>query len=93
MHPAAMDPDESPLKFPCDFPIKAFGRDTGDFDELVLALVSEHAPEVTRDMISTRSSRRGRYLAVTVRLRAQSRAQLDRIYESLSAHERVLAAL
>ena len=88
-----MNPDESPLQFPCDFPIKAFGRHTGDFDDLVLALVSEHAPEVTRDMLSTRSSRGGRYLAVTVNLRAQSRAQLDRIYESLSAHERVLAAL
>lgn len=88
-----MNSDESPLEFPCDFPIKAFGRDTGDFDELVLTLVSEHAPEVTHEMLSTRSSRGGRYLAVTVHLRAQSRAQLDRIYEDLSAHERVLAAL
>jgi putative lipoic acid-binding regulatory protein len=59
----------------------------------VLALVSEHAPEVSHEMLSTRSSRGGRYLAVTVHLRAQSRAQLDRIYEDLSAHKRVLAAL
>ncbi|MDX1610502.1 MAG: DUF493 domain-containing protein [Halofilum sp. (in: g-proteobacteria)] len=88
-----MNPEESPLQFPCDFPIKAFGRDTGDFDDLVLALVNEHAPEVTRDMLSTRSSRAGRYVAVTVNLRARSRDQLDRIYRALSAHERVLAAL
>jgi len=88
-----MNEDESPFEFPCDFPIKAFGHDTGDFDELVLELVSEHAPGLTREQLTTRSSSGGRYLSVTVHLRAESRDQLDRIYESLSAHERVLAAL
>lgn len=88
-----MNEDESPFEFPCDFPIKAFGHDTGDFDELVLELVSRHAPELTRDQLTTRSSSGGRYLSVTVHLRAESRDQLDRIYQSLSAHERVLAAL
>lgn len=88
-----MNEDESPFEFPCDFPIKAFGQDTGDFDELVLELVSAHAPEVTRAHLTTRSSSGGRYLSVTVHLRAESRDQLDRIYEDLSAHERVLAAL
>lgn len=88
-----MNQDDSPFEFPCDFPIKAFGQDTGDFDELVLELVGRHAPELTREQLSTRSSSGGRYLSVTVHLRAESRDQLDRIYESLSAHERVLAAL
>ena len=41
----------------------------------------------------TRASRGGRYLAVTVTVRAQSRDQLDDIYRALSAHERVLFAL
>lgn len=88
-----MQRDDSPFEFPCDFPIKAFGHDTGDFDQLVLELVSQHAPELTREQLTTRSSRRGRYLSVTVHLRARSREQLDRIYQALSAHDRVLAAL
>jgi putative lipoic acid-binding regulatory protein len=38
-------------------------------------------------------SRHGRYESVTLTVRASSRAQLDAIYQELSAHERVLVAL
>lgn len=81
------------LEFPCDFPIKAFGHDTGDFGLLVVELVRPHAPEVTADDLVTRSSRGGRYLAVTITVRAVSREQLDNIYYALTGHERVLVAL
>ena len=88
-----MTDEETLFEFPCDFPVKAFGHDTGDFDHVVMELIRPHAPEITRDTIETRSSRGGRYLAVTVTVRAVSRAQLDCIYEALSADERVLVAL
>ena len=88
-----MSEEDTLLEFPCDFPIKAFGHDTGDFGELVTALVREHAPEVTDEAVRTRPSRGGRYLAVTVTVRARSRAQLDDIYRALTAEERVLFAL
>jgi hypothetical protein len=87
------DEEDTLLEFPCDFPIKAFGHDTGDFGALVRDLVREHAPEVTDAAVRTRASRGGRYLAVTVTVRARSRAQLDRIYHALTAEERVLFAL
>lgn len=85
--------DDSPFDFPCDFPIKAFGHDEGDFADHVVRLVHRHAPEVTRSAARTRQSRGGRYLAVTVTVRATSRDQLDRIYRELSADEGVLFAL
>ena len=85
--------DESPFEFPCDFPVKAFGHDQGDFTDHVVRLVHRHAPEVTREEATSRQSRGGRYRAVTVTVRATSRAQLDRIYEELSADEGVLFAL
>jgi len=88
-----MKEEESAIDFPCDFPIKAFGHDTGDFDELVMQLIQQHAPEVTSDAVRTRPSRGGRYLAVTVTIRAHSRRQLDDIYHALTAEERVLFAL
>lgn len=87
-----MDAD-SPLRFPCDFPIKAFGEDCGEFDAVVMDLVREHAPEVTADDMIVRASSAGRYLAVTVTIRARSRGQLDAIYQALTADERVLFAL
>lgn len=85
--------EESLLEFPCEFPIKAFGNDNGDFEAAVVALVRTHAPGIAIDQVESRSSRAGRYLAVTVRVRAEERAQLDSIYQALSADERVLMAL
>ncbi len=88
-----MSEEDTLFEFPCDFPVKAFGHDTGDFRDLVMGLVQQHAPEVTASAVHTRPSRGGRYLAVTVTVRAQSRAQLDSIYYTLTAEERVLFAL
>lgn len=85
--------DESPFEFPCDFPVKAFGHDDGAFTERVVDLIQRHAPEVTNTGARTRPSRGGRYLAVTVTVRATSRAQLDAIYRELSADDGVLFAL
>ena len=85
------------FSFPCDFPIKAFGRLDDDreqaFESTVLRLVQSHAPEVGPDDISTRESRGGRYAAVTVHINAQSQAQLDAIYADLTASDRVLMSL
>lgn len=88
-----MSEQESLLEFPCDFPIKAFGIDSGDFEAVVVELVRAHAPGVTIARVYSRSSRAGRYLSVTVEVRADSRAQLDAIYHALTADERVLMAL
>lgn len=87
------DDGTSPLEFPCDFPVKAFGRDTGDFDAVVVELVRGHAPGVHIESVAMRNSSRGRYVSVTVNLRAFNREQLDAIYRALTADDRVLFAL
>lgn len=83
--------DESLIEFPCEFPVKAFGRDADGFAERVIELVRRHAPAARID--TARPSRSGRYVAVTVRVRATSREQLDAIYGDLAADECVLNAL
>ncbi len=75
------------IDFPCDFPIKAIGPARDDLDAIVFALVRPHAPDLGEGALSVRASRSGRYLSVTVRLRATSQEQLDAIYRSLSASE------
>jgi putative lipoic acid-binding regulatory protein len=85
--------DESPLVFPCDFPIKAMGEAAPDFDSLVVSLVRRHCPDLLEGAVSVRLSSGGRYMSVTVRINARNRAQLDDIYHELTAHERVLVAL
>ena len=81
------------LTFPCTIDIKAMGKNSPRFEALVHEIVSRHiGPE---DLLSctSRESRGGNYLAITLSIRASARAQLDSIYEALSASPDVLMAL
>lgn len=81
------------MQFPCSFPIKAMGHADTGFAARVLEIVRRHAPEIGDDAIQYRPSVGGKYLSVTVTIEAQSRAQLDAIYQELSDCEQVLVAL
>jgi putative lipoic acid-binding regulatory protein len=85
--------DDTLFDFPCDFPIKVMGRDTAEFHATARRLVEKHAGPLPDDAIQTASSRNGRFVSITVTVRAQSREQLDAIYREVSAHEDVLWAL
>lgn len=88
-----MSEQESLLEFPCQFPIKAMGKYSEHFDALVVEIVRRHAPDIREGAVSSRPSKAGSYLAVTVTIEAQSRAQLDAIYQALTDHPDVLMAL
>ncbi len=81
------------FQFPCEFPIKVMGRDSESFRSLTLAIVERHAGPLAAGSISERQSRKGRFLALTYTIRAESRAQLDRIYQELTDSGVVLVAL
>ncbi|RJS94639.1 YbeD family protein [Salinisphaera sp. Q1T1-3] len=85
--------DDTLLEFPCAFDVKAFGRHDTDFEQTVYELVKAHAPALTQNDISARSSSGGRYLAVTASIRAESKAQLDAIYQALTDSDQVLMSL
>lgn len=81
------------FQFPCEFPIKVMGRDSESFRSLTLAIVERHAGPLAAESISERLSRKGRFLALTYTIRAESRAQLDRIYQELTDSGVVLVSL
>jgi hypothetical protein len=81
------------FQFPSDFPIKVMGRDSESFRTLTLAIVERHAGPIAAENISERMSSKGKFLALTYTIRAQSRAQLDRIYQDLTDSGVVLVAL
>lgn len=85
--------EETLLKFPCEFPIKAFGQSQADFDSLVVAIVRRHAPNLGEGAVASRPSKGGKYTAVTVTIQAESKAQLDAIYQELTACPDVVMAL
>jgi hypothetical protein len=81
------------FQFPCEFPIKVLGRDSESFRSLTLAIVERHAGPLAAESITERLSRKGRFLALTYTIRAESRAQLDRIYQELTDSGVVLVSL
>ena len=85
--------DESPLKFPCAFPIKVMGRAQDGFAQAIVAVVSRHAADFDPATLEMRSSSAGNYLSVTATINATSRAQLDDLYRDLSSHPMVSMVL
>lgn len=81
------------MTFPCDFAVKAMGKTAVDLESLVLSLVRLHVPELGGKARSCTLSKNGNYTSVTVGFEAQSRAQLDAVYQSLVDEPRVLYAL
>jgi putative lipoic acid-binding regulatory protein len=85
--------DESPLQFPCDFPIKVMGLRQDGFAQAVLEVVLRHAPDFDAAAMAMRPSARGNYMSLTCTVRAVSRAQLDALYRELTAHPLVKVVL
>lgn len=85
--------EESPLEFPCRFPIKMMGRESPAFRATARALVEKHVGEVADDAVQAALSRNGRFVSVTVTIIATSKQQLDDIYQDVTDHEDVLMAL
>lgn len=85
--------EETLLEFPCQFPIKAMGKSSAQFDLTVVEIVRRHVDDLNEGAVSSRPSKGGKYTSVTVVIEATSRAQLDAIYQDLTDHPEVLMAL
>ena len=85
--------DNSPLAFPCEFPIKVMGRKQPRFVQAVTGIVRKHAPDFDAATVEMRPSRQGKYLSVTCTVRATSREQLDALYQELCDHPSVVMVL
>lgn len=81
------------LAFPCLFPIKAMGRVDVQLELVVTEIVYRHSPETDTQTLTSRPSKDGNYLAVTITVTATSKPQLDAIYQDLTDHPLVLVAL
>ena len=84
-------PDESLLKFPTDFPIKVFGRNDAEFRAAVVAIVEKHYGQAYS--ITELPSKQAAYVSLTIVVRAESRAQVDAVYQDFVAIELILMAL
>ena len=86
--------DGRPLReFPDNYSIKAVGRDADDFAcyaKSIVEAVIEKKDSITH---KTRESKNGSYLSVTVYFIALDQAELDAVFTTVNADERVLWVL
>jgi hypothetical protein len=85
--------EDTLLEFPCDFPIKVMGAATDDFRSLALGIITRHFGPPAEGAIEERPSSGGKYLGITITVRAESKAQLDAAYGELTSCRQVLVAL
>jgi putative lipoic acid-binding regulatory protein len=81
------------LEFPCRFPIKAMGRNSDDFENVVVTIVQNHAELWPDEPVTLSPSKAGNFVSVTAVIEAQSQEQLDCIYQDLTDCSQVLMAL
>ncbi|HQO29089.1 MAG TPA: DUF493 domain-containing protein [Accumulibacter sp.] len=85
--------DPSLLEFPCAFPVKIMGQASDDFASTIVAIVRRHAPDYIAATTEKRASSAGKYLGLTCTINAVSQAQLDALYQELTAHPLVKIVL
>jgi putative lipoic acid-binding regulatory protein len=90
-----MKNEEKPslLEFPCRFPIKAMGKNSDGFEQVVSSIVLAHAVLWPDEPIRSVLSKEGNYVSITAVIEAESQEQLDAIYQELTDCSQVKMAL
>jgi hypothetical protein len=89
----ASEEKDTAFEFPCRFPVKAMGKSSAEFEEIVSGIVLTHAGLWQDEPIRSAPSKAGNFVSVTVVIEAHSRQQLDAIYQDLTDCSHVLMAL
>ncbi len=84
---------DSLIEYPCDFPLKIFGKQQSGFAQAVLEVVTKHDPGFLASSMEMRASKTAKYVSLTCTIRATSRVQLDAIYQDLCDHPMVTMVL
>ena len=92
--PVLDDSGKPVMEFPCRFPLKTFGRgDHEEFEQIITDLLRPHCGEDCHFEIRRNQSSGGKFQSLTVTFEAQSREQLDAIYQALADCEHVVMSL
>lgn len=93
LHDLTLKEGETLLEFPCEFPVKAMGLACDELEVAVIEIVNRHVENLAEGALKMKSSKTGKYTAITVTITAHSKEQIDAIYMDLTACEHVSIAL
>lgn len=91
MTPTGINPDI--WEFPHTHDIKVLGLAHYPLVDVVIEVVTRHAPDFDPSSIRITTSRTGKYLSVTASVHFTSKAQLEALYQALHAREEVSQTL
>jgi putative lipoic acid-binding regulatory protein len=86
-------PSDQIDQFPSAYSLKAIGKSEGDFEDVIYSILLKHIPSFDRTGMTSRLSRDGNYLSVTISFNAESKEQVESLFKELNAHERVIIVL
>lgn len=84
---------ETLLEFPCQFPIKAMGHKSDEFEAHVLEIMRRHCPDLGEGAVRLQDSASGKYISITCTVTATCQEHLDAIYQELTDSDQVVVAL
>ncbi|MCK5901729.1 MAG: DUF493 domain-containing protein [Cocleimonas sp.] len=85
--------EASLIEYPCEFPVKVMGAAIPEFHQRVEQIARVHDSRFNPDENKLKQSKTGKYTSITLNIHTDSRAQLDALYQELTACELVLWAL
>ena len=85
--------EDTLLEFPCEFPLKIMGHADEALTQVVIEIVSKHAPGYDATSMEIRASSGGKYIGLTCTVIATSKPQLDALYMELTSHPLVKVVL
>ncbi len=89
-----MDNKTLGLEFPSKFVIKAVGVNVPNLIPTVSAIIAKYCTQFDPDRdISLTISKKSNFLSISATITAESREQLDKIYQELNNHELIKITL
>jgi putative lipoic acid-binding regulatory protein len=85
--------DDSLIEYPSRFPIKVMGLQADGFARAIAVIAKEFDPDFDETTMEHRPSSAGKYLGITISVKATSREQLDALYRALTMHPMVKVVL
>lgn len=86
--------DGRPLRhFPDTYSIKAVGKDNDDFASHAISIVESVIEAHSSVSHKTRESKNGTYLSVTISFIARDQQELDQVFTTMNADDRVVWVL
>jgi uncharacterized protein len=87
------DAAPSLIDYPSAFPIKVMGAQVPGFEAAMVLIAQQFDPGFDASSIERRPSKGGKYMGLTLTVKATSREQLDELYRTLSTHPMVKVVL